>query len=747
MSKTISRLLLSTCALGALAVPAYAQESEETALRQGEIVVTARRAEESLQDAPLAVSAFSEQALQDVSAENLGAIQGLVPNVNIVQGRGSNSSANIFIRGVGQPDALQTFDPAVGVYVDDVYLSRIRGALVDLFDLERVEVLRGPQGTLYGKNTIGGALKLVTRKPSLSGTDFDAELTVGDYSYGEGKIRWSAPLVEDKVGFSVSGLVSKREGFVKDPLFSGREYNDKDTVAGRIGLRFKQDDVFELNLQVDHTEESPSLTVGQATSPLFSLDLSNFAPTIRFLPTGAEFDYRTSTTPTLPNESELTHTGASATAVYTPNDAWTFKSVTAARDLDHEDYIDIDATPLELGDVFVGVDQDQYSQEFQVNYDAGGRFSFVGGVFGMVEEIESLQFAFADDFLTFFGFPLAFTREIGDDLTTTSFALYGEGRYDVTDRLSAALGLRYTHEEKDYSRYTFTSLAPTPFSFSVTDSWEDVSPALTLDYDLTDDAMLYARYAQGYKSGGFNGRANNPGEQQPYDPEKVNSYEAGLKTSWMGGRLVANTAVFYNDYEDFQARVSQTVDNPTPGQPPVIALTVLNAGALEIWGWEFEGAWLPTDALTLTATLGYLNAEYGEFNDLRAPGGDRSGQTPAFSPEWTGRLAGKYVFDLGEMGDLALNADASYRSEMALAVDNANLVTGVRFPGMWSEDYWLYNANLTWSLGSWRAVLWGKNLSDEVYRTDAQEFSSVGGIQTVYYGAPRTFGVTVGYSY
>ncbi|MEM6556502.1 MAG: TonB-dependent receptor [Pseudomonadota bacterium] len=732
--------LVSALALGIVPLHASAQtESSDTEqIRTFETVtVTARRQEETLFTVPGQVSAFDADTLvQDLAAENLGALQGTVPNLNLVQGRGSSSSANIYIRGIGQPDALATFDPAVGVYVDDVYISRIRGALFDVYDVERIEVLRGPQGTLYGKNTNGGALKIVSKKP---GDEFEAlgRLSYGSYNAIEAAGSISGPLIADMLGGGFSLYRGSRDGYVEDPN-GDFEYNDKDTWAARGTLVWTPTDPLEVVINADYTEESPALTVGQPQSLLFAVDLAPPTPAQTivplFVPSGDEFDYETSTSLTraggtdLENSNELTHAGIGITASYDLNENWTLKSITAHRDLEYDDFIDIDATPLELGDVFVGVEQDQTSQEFQLLYDGDGAISGVGGVFWLNENVSSFQQAYADDFLLFGGFPLAFTRDIEDNLNLHSYAAFGNLVYDVNDRLSVTGGLRYTYELKTYQRATSTTLVPTPFSFGVSESWEDVSPLVSVDYQFDDDLFGYAKVAKGFKSGGFNGRANAPGDETPYDPEIVWSYEAGFRKALNNGRVNLSGAVFYNDYQDFQARVSVARG---PGE---FDFPVFNAGELEIYGAELEFQALIGEGLTLDAQIGYLDAEYGEFLDQNAPTGDRADtDEPAFAPDWTARFGTTYDFDLADSGTLTFGADANYRGEHALAVDQ-------QVPEVFQDAYWLANARIVWSdpSDSWTVGLYGKNLTDEVYKTDFQEFSSVGGIRTAYFGAPQT---------
>ncbi len=759
-----ARLALSCAvaalAAGALSQPVLAQDEGETVREREVIVVTSRRQEETLQTVPGAVSAFSEaELLEDLAAENVGVLQGLVPNLNLVQGRGSSSSANIFIRGVGQPDALATFDPAVGVYVDDVYISRIRGALFDVYDIERIEVLRGPQGTLYGKNTNGGALRIVTRQP---GDEFEANgrFSYGSYNAIEANASVSGPIAPGQLFGGATVYYGGRDGYVDDPI-TGDEYNDKDTFGLRGSLRWTPTSNVELSFAADYTHENPNLTVGQPVNGLFAVDIAPLDPTLAivptFTPTGEEYDFVTATSLSragfpgseteLQNSNELDHWGVSATASWDLNDRWTLRSITAYRDLEYTDFIDIDATPLELGDVLVDVEQDQASQEFQVLYN-GDRLRGVGGVFWLNENIDSFQQAYADDFLLAAGAPLPFTRDIEDSLSLHSWAAFANLVFDVNDRLSLTGGLRYTYELKRYSRGTTTTFDPVGVGFDVSEDWSDVSPLFSIDYQFTDEIFGYARFSRGFKSGGFNGRANNPNEEQPYDPEIVNSFEIGARTTWGGGRVILNGNVFYNDYQDFQARVSDTIDLPGPGGAlvPTAVFTVLNAGQLDIYGAEVEFLAEVYDNFTVDAQLGLLNAEYGEFLDQRYPGGDRADfEEPAFAPEITARLGGAYTWTFDNIGELTLGASASYRDAHALAVDQSEQAllpfgTVDRIDEAFQEAYTLYDARLVLAdfAGNWSAGIYGRNLSDEVYATDFQEFSSVGGIRTAYFGAPRT---------
>lgn len=714
-------------------------QNQDTAT--GDIVVTARRTDERIQRVPSSISAFNERALERIQAQDTTGLQGAVPNLNIVQGRGSSNATNIFIRGIGQPDALQTFDPAVGVYVDDVYLSRIRGNQLDLLDVERIEVLRGPQGTLYGKNTIGGAIKFVSRKP---GDELHAEgsASIGSYKQFDLRGNISGPLTEG-VSAGVSIMRSSRDGFVEDRN-DDREYNNRDSFGVRGALALTPSSNVRIDLTADYSHDDAALNVGRPVN-----NLTTFSGGVLVVtdPVGSgKYKWKGETTPGLPNSTKLTHYGFAGTAAIDLTDALTLKSITAYRNLETNDYIDIDATKYEVGDVFVGVDQHQFSQEFQLAY-TGEKLNGVAGLYYLNEQVDSHQEAYADDLLGPAFLNSGFLRTIDDKLNTKSYAAYANASYEIVPTVRLSAGIRYTEEKKDYWRTTSTFFSKLP-AFNTTyvfappkGKWHDTSPMVSLDWQATPDTMVYARVAKGFKSGGFNGRANTAAESTKYDPETVWSYEAGFKTT-IARQLRLNGAVFYNDYKDFQARVSGLDTDPVTGLPAP-KLSVLNAGKMNIKGAELEASWTPVANLLIDSQIGYLNADYKEFEDARfvAFGGDRSFQTPAFAPKWTMRFGAQYTFDLGGSGGITLGGQTRYRSRQALAVDNTLVNSDVEIEGLFQSGYWVEDARIVWENASKKLALglYANNLTDRAYKTDGQEFSSVGNIRTVYYGNPRTF--------
>ncbi|WP_300973216.1 TonB-dependent receptor [Sphingomonas sp. LHG3406-1] len=714
-------------------------EGQDTAT--SEVVVTARRVEENLQRVPASVSAFNERALDRLQATDTTGLQGAVPNLNIVQGRGSSNATNIFIRGIGQPDALQTFDPAVGVYVDDVYLSRIRGNQLDLLDVERVEVLRGPQGTLYGKNTIGGAIKFVSRRPGQTPRG-NVQATVGSFGQFDVRGTFSGPLT-DTLAAGIAVQRATNDGLVRDSV-SDRRYNNRDNFGIRGTLAFTPSSDLRIDIVGDYTKDDAKLNVGR---PVNNLTTSSGGTLLVTNPVGSgSYDWRGRTTPSLPNSTKLKHRGVAGTIAYDVSPALTLKSITAYRKLDTDDFIDIDATQYEIGDVFVGVDQSQFSQEFQGAYNTE-RLKAVAGLYYLKEKVGSHQEAYADDLLGPLFLNSGFLRTIDDKLITRSYAAYANASYELVDTLTLSVGLRRTRETKDYNRTTSTFFSALP-AFNATyrfnppkGVWKDWSPMASIDWQVTPDALVYARVAKGFKSGGFNGRANSAAESTAYDPEKALSYEAGVKAS-IARRLRVSGAVFTGNYKDFQARVSGLDTDPVTNLP-IAVLSVINAGKLRISGAELEAAWTPAQNLLLDTQIGYLDAEYKEFRDTRftAFGGSRAFQTPAFSPKWTMRFGAQYGFNLGNAGSLTIGGQSRYRSRTALAIDNTLTNSRTEIAGLFQDSYWLTDARIVWEDASKRfsVGVYGNNLTDRAYKTDGQEFSSVGNIRTVYYGAPRTW--------
>ncbi|MGE8281566.1 MAG: TonB-dependent receptor [Stenotrophomonas sp.] len=746
----MKRKYLSIAIGGILLAPAafvQAQEQQATpagtqATQLDEVTVTARRRSESIQDVPVAVSAFGEEQIKDLQASTVEGLQGAVPNMNIAQGRGSSNSVNVFIRGIGQPDALQTFDPGVGMYVDDVYYSRINGALFSLFDIQQLEVLRGPQGTLYGKNSTGGAIKLTTKNP-FDNEGGAVELTAGDYGRLEGRFYVSGKLSDTLAG-SIAGAKITNDGYVKDAV-TGKRYNDDDTEALRAKLAYKPTDNFSAVLTLDTTKQDAALTLGRPMAPLRQTSLAPAGVVVLQPGETGEWNRRAQTSFDDGQGQYLKHSGASLAMDWDINEQWTLKSISSYRKLKTESYIDIDASEYELGDVLVALDQNQKSQEFQLHYDNGSNLHLTFGAYYMKENVPSYQEAYADDLFSMLGTGIPFLRTIDDDLSTTSKAAFAHANWEFVPSWTLAAGVRWTKDEKDYDRSTSTFWGA-PFSglnetvaFNGKASWTAVTPSVSLQKAFSDNLMGYVSANRGFKSGGFNGRANTvyDTEHAKFDPEYVWTYELGLKGSSADHRFRGSAAAFYSNYSDFQARVSQDVGT----------FPVLNAAELNIKGIELEGSALLGESTTLSAQLGWMDAKYDSFEDFRLDP-SYAGYDPSvnhdhvpFSPDWTARVALQHVFSLADSGSLTLGGDVSYRGDTWLSVDNRDVLSQDAYTLVGAYGVW-DSPQLTWQV---RAGV--RNLTDKQYKTEGQEFASVGNIQTAYYGLPRNWYVSVRYNF
>lgn len=696
-------------------VPEVQEEGVKTL---GRVTVTARRREESLKDVPGSVTAISADEIARFASTEIGDLQSSVPNIVLHEGDAQNTVA--YIRGVGQLDSLAFADPGVGIYLDDVYLGRAQGSFLDVFDVERIEVLRGPQGTLYGRNTIGGAIKFVSRAPSET-PEFSASATVGSFDQTDVSVGISGPIAGDKVLGKAAVAYLSRDGYA-DNTVTGQDDGDRDTLAWRGSILTHLSDNFRVQISADGSSDTPdtSRTPNRETAVFGAFPRSEDPFTI-----DADFN----------GLSDLSVRGISARATWDVSDGVTLVSTTAYREMEYDANLDLDATGAPLFGVFVFEDQNQFSQELQVNYE-NGPLSVVGGLYYFDEEDVTESGIFGPD--------IAFVSNSINDQNTTAFAVYGDLSYDVSERLSVSVGVRLTEEEKDFIRIQEFFGAATPLipqigtGFRATDvetskSFSNTSPRFSISYDVSDDVTTYASIGRGFKSGGFDGRSNTGFEAQPFDAETLTAYEAGIKGSFADGAVFASAAVFLNEYEDLQ--VSSFTE-----QNGAFAAIFTNAAEAQISGFEFEGSWQATEHLRFDLSGGYLDAEYNEF--IGENGADVSDMlTPANAPDWTGRLAANYRRSLGQDTELVAAAAAAYRGDVYPTVSSSDILR--------QGGYTLFDASigLEFANGKYSLLLAGRNLSDKKYRTQGFDLSDSLGYQLGYYGAPRTVSLTASVRY
>ena len=728
------------CAL--LAPVAWAQDANPSApgartdaTTLGGVKVTARKREETLQEVPVAVTAFTADALDRMAVDDLGDLDALVPNLTVYAARGSTSTVTAYIRGVGQADPLWGVDPGVGIYLDDVYIARPQGALLDVFDVDRVEVLRGPQGTLYGKNTIGGAIKYISRGLPTSLDGFGS-ITVGNYNQLDVKAAVGGPIGGADSGLRARVAVASlnRDGFGTN-TFTGQDVSDKEITAARFNLGAYASDDLDIQFALDWVDDKSGVRGAQMLTP------NPFAPA--FQPTPNRYDIRSG----MRNLNDTEIRGASATVNWRANEDWTLKYVIARRESDTATNIDFDTTPLPIVDVFARYSDSQVSHELQANFDAGGRsrgvvglYSFNGDAGGIVQNLFSFP-----------GLPPGLTNPIfGDtrgEVNTSSIAVYADWTIDLTERLGLNVGARYTDEDKSafalnrfYTDRTYTVVGPlgTAANFDKTVNFKNVSPKFSLDYQVTPDVMVYGLATRGFKSGGYNIRANTtavPRSGEPFDDEVVDSFEVGTKMGLLDQRLFLNLAAFHNRYKDIQLSVFTSFTLPNGTQSFFGDFT--NAGAGTVNGIEVEYQFLPTQNWAITGNLAWLDAKYDEYFDRGVNVADQQRFTNA--PEFSGALNVEYRTALENGGNLSARVGYAYQSEVWPTTDLSPLIR--------QEGYGLVNAGVNWRLNdAWSFALQGTNLADTEYRTTGYNIAAYG-IVTGFYGAPRQYSLSVRYDF
>ena len=686
--------------------PAWAQQTEAAMLE--EIVVTARKREESLQETPISITAFSADALRQANMIDLRDIGKYTPGMSFTSyGMGSSEAGAMFLRGIGQSDHMVTTDPGVGLYIDGVYVGRNQGAALDLLDLERVEVLRGPQGTLFGKNTIGGAVNVVSRKPSMENGG-EVELTVGDD--GRFNLLASGELaLSGRTALRASVQRKKRDG-VGEQIFTGDESGDEDSVSARAQL-FWQGDGAEFSLVADMTRARQAAMphsfyahapwLGISTCYTDGAGAEPYVP----CPPGVEGDpFDSYSLDDLDTEQDLF--GVSANWAWDLNDQISFKSITAYRDMEYLGNLEFDGAPQVVIHYLESGKSDQFSQEFQlVGENDASTLNWIAGAYYFTEDGHNLQ---DDD-------QFGALDQRRSAVKTDSYALFGQGTLDLTEQVSLTAGLRYTNEEKDYD-LVYRSLtrdgqqalneqgqpvyrvAPT----SLGDSWDAVSGTVSVQYSVTEGAMLYATYSRGFRSGGFAARPSRPSSVGVYDPEYVDMYEVGLKADALDNRLRANIALYTSDYDDYQAQVNALAD--------AFDTRTLNAAKAEIDGVELELTAILSPNVRVLGTFSYTDAQIAKVDiDPSLNANFAKGSRLPYVSKWTYSISPQVDVPTPNGGSLLWRADYAYRSAFFGQIANA--------PEEREGSYGLFNARVEYLSPDerWSLAAYGVNLADKKY--------------------------------
>ena len=761
----VAGLLGSAATAAFLAAPASAQTTDTDQAApvvddDNVIVVTARRREESIQDVPLSITAISGEALAKSGTLEITEIAQEVPNLTLEVSRGTNTTLTAFIRGVGQQDPVAGFEAGVGLYVDDIYLNRPQGAVLDIYDVERIEVLRGPQGTLYGRNTIGGAIKYVTAALP-DETEIKVRGTYGSYNQADLIVTASTP-VSDSLKVGVSGARLSRGGFGDNLVQEGVENYNKDVWGARGTIEFDNAPLF-IRVSGDYVKDNSDPRQGHRLLP----GAFSGAPVLDDV-----YDTRAGLDVV---DQEVEAYGGGLTIAYELNDTMTVKSITGYRKDHSTTPIDFDSLPQADLDVPAIYRNKQFSQELQFLYE-GDRLSGVLGAYYLdASAFTAFDVAlFTTGAIPSVNLPGLNAQTLGD-VDTKTWSIFGDFTYDLTDQFSLSVGGRYTWDKRTSRilRTTFvggysdlfppTDAVPIAVTsdFNGSATFKEFTPRASLSFKPNANHTFYATYSKGFKGGGFDPRGQT--SQAPdldgdgdidyadqyeflsFAPETVDSYEIGWKASLLDDSLFISLAAFKGDYTDVQIPGSVGVDSNGDGISDSFVGITSNAGDADVNGVEFEGRAVvgrnfagPGSRLTFNWALGVLDAKYNTFID--ALGNDVADQRVfQNTPDVTVNTG----FDLGIpvasgivdfLGSVSLRSDASQ----------------FELPGPLDQDgYALVDASIVYTDDSdrWSIGIHGKNLFDQRYIVSGYDFvtGSVLGLEgnlTAFYGDPRRVFVT-----
>ncbi|MEK6375081.1 MAG: TonB-dependent receptor [Acidobacteriota bacterium] len=729
--------------------PASADKSQEKTAKPDaaqqtaseEIVVTARKREENLQEVPVAVSVVTADKLEESATADIAELQTQVPNLAIYQGRNQSTTLTAFLRGIGQADPLWGVDPGVGLYIDDVYIARPQGALLDVYDVARIEVLRGPQGTLYGKNTIGGAIKYVSR-PLTDDPSGSISVSPGTQSNLDLRGSFGGALIPGKLRGKIAVASLQHDGYGKN-LLTGRDVSDRKTFAARGGLDWLATEKVKVQFSLDYTKDDAEpkgyqRLVANPLCPAFGTTCA---------PNKSRWDTQSGLEPL----NGTTSQGSSVVVSAKLNDVWNFKSISAYRESDSKNNIDFDTTAARITDVIATYYDKQLTQELQLVYEGGKQLSGVVGLYYFDGEAGGLV---KNIFLN-----RIFGTTNGRTLTD-AIALFGDGSYRVSPTWNVNLGLRATRETKNgiafnagYANDTFSTVTAVTANYDKKKTFNSIAPKFGVDHKFNEDVMGYVSVSRGFKSGGFNVRAQAtvfPRSAEPFDDEVLDVGEIGLKSKLADGQVILNSAVFYGKYKDIQVSTFTAYDSNNDGVEDAFFGNFLNAGNATMKGVEveFDASSHAVDWLAVNGFLSYLDMTPDEILDENRDGFVDT-QVITNAPKFTGGLHLNFDFPL-HGGLLTASVGGAHRGNSILTNE------GGQYPGrpgqpllpISQKAYTLYDAWVSWLSpdAKWRFAVNGKNLTDKGYVTNGYNIPTLG-ILTGSYGAPRTVLATIEYRF
>jgi len=717
--------------------------------RLSTVTVTAQKREENLQDVPIVITAFSAATVESPGAVDITGLNGLSPNV-VLQTQGLIPNVPmVAIRGISHSDPDPNSDPKVSTIIDGVYLPFTSGTMLDMFDVERIELIKGPQGTLFGKNNLAGTLNVITSRPK---DDFGGKvrLTAGENGLLQGRFKLDTGRFADgKLAAKIAVNLRKYDGYSKN-IITGSDLNSSDVKAVRGALTFDPTPDISSTLIVDALKEE---IVGPAGHTV-----DDGSAAYLLIPQRARNDIRVSAY----NFDPFTNTDTTGVSWETnwKQDFGTFTSVIGYREISYLNHGDFDGliTPEPGLDVTRDFNSDAYSGEFRFASDTGSAFDYVVGVYASKDKFTQINTVLPSP-------PVATSGVITQE--SRSLAAFAQGDWHFADKWTLTLGGRYTQDEKDYSIDSKVFIGgvlnvPASFATSLDASWNNFTPRAAMQYTPTDDVRLYGSVSTGYKGGGFNSRGTTVETIGPYDEENVTAYEIGMKSDLLDGKMRLNLAAFFNNYKDLQGSVTKL------GAVRAESSTD-NIADIETSGFEVEWQWLPTDRLTVAANFSYLDAKYTRFcQDVdgtftaaqTAPGQcspavevvlngtptgtfevpvDSTGLDLANAPPYSGSVILDYVVPVA-VGEVKAHLDFRY-------TDKYNTWGRSNDPAYYRGSVILVNGSiaLAGDEDRWQLQLYGRNLTDAEVISGAARSGTSPIIQ--YYQSPREFGMELTYSF
>lgn len=719
--KSVARTVLAvTVASTSLTVVAQeAPRRGSNAALMEEVLVTARKREEPSQDVPLAITAYGSEQIEALKIRELTSLSVGMPNVALDDIGTTRGVANFSIRGLGINSSIPSIDPTVGVFVDGVYMGLNNGIIFDTFDLESIEVLRGPQGTLFGRNVTGGAVLLNTKLP---GDEFEASIRATIEGGGEGLNTYlmgsvGGPIT-DTVAAKLTVYTNQDDGWFENKA-TGKEFGEADTVMVRPVVTWQASDDVRLIFRYEYQETDGDGPAGQSHTN--GLGQDNFWGNFK----RNSFDFAVNDIGYQTSESDF----VVAQLDWKVGNG-TVTNIASWRDYESDAMSDIDASVQSLFHAPIQIEAEQYSNELRYNGVIGDNLNVTAGIYYFTNEISYQETRLLLGIATPTGDP-ALTQHGGGEYEVETRALFYSMDYDVTEDLTLSAGVRYTEEEKeaDIASLIFNVNSPCnvldgtcPIDFSDKEDWTSVSPKVGLTFHISDDTLVYAHWTQGFRSGGYNLRNTavdtvnlGPG---PFDEEEVTTVEVGLKVD-LGSRGHFNAAIFRNDIKDMQREVNRA--DPIAGVVQIIR----NTADAEISGIELDGVFSLTDSWVLLASVGYIDAEYTDVifdlnNDGVVSGADKSLALPR-AAELTYAIGLSHNRDVGDWGYMTSRINFAYRDDYAYTDSNLGYI----------EEQEILDAGIDFysNDGHWTVGIYGKNLLDEVrHGGDTQLPGSLGGV-------------------